>query len=212
MLARKIRQVLAAAGATAAVAAVTAAPADAGLLVASAPGCASPDSEQVFAPWLDYASYFLAPDGGFEGDASGWSLANDAAVAAANSSYEVSGDGSNALAIPNGSSATSPTVCVGLEHPTIRFFVRKTSGTGLTPSLNALRVEALVEDNLGVVSSLPVGVVGSTGSWQPTSQMLVTASLLPLLPGDHTPVAFNFTPQGGNWQIDDVYVDPTGSR
>ena len=33
-------------------------------------------------------------------------------------------------------------------------------------------------------------------------------SLLPLLPGDRTPVAFQFTPLLGDWQIDDVYVDP----
>jgi hypothetical protein len=37
----------------------------------------------------------------------------------------------------------------------------------------------------------------------------VVANLLPLLPGAHTPVAFRFTPQlGGEWAIDDVYVDP----
>jgi hypothetical protein len=37
----------------------------------------------------------------------------------------------------------------------------------------------------------------------------VLASLLPLLPGQRTPVRFRFTPVGGaSWQIDDVYVDP----
>ena len=38
--------------------------------------------------------------------------------------------------------------------------------------------------------------------------MLVVANLLPLLPGEHTPVAFRFTALGGDWSIDDVYVDP----
>jgi hypothetical protein len=40
--------------------------------------------------------------------------------------------------------------------------------------------------------------------------MPLVVNLLPLLPGDYTPVAFEFTPQGygGNWRIDDVYVDP----
>ena len=39
--------------------------------------------------------------------------------------------------------------------------------------------------------------------------MTVLANLLPLLPGAHTPVAFRFTPLlGGEWSIDDVYVDP----
>ena len=35
------------------------------------------------------------------------------------------------------------------------------------------------------------------------------ANLLPLLPDQHTPVAFRFTPMlGGNWSVDDVQVDP----
>jgi hypothetical protein len=40
--------------------------------------------------------------------------------------------------------------------------------------------------------------------------MPIVANLLPLLPGDHTPVAFRFTPVGlgGDWRIDDLYVDP----
>jgi hypothetical protein len=40
--------------------------------------------------------------------------------------------------------------------------------------------------------------------------MPVIANLLPLLPGSRTAVAFRFTPygDGGDWTIDDVYVDP----
>jgi hypothetical protein len=40
--------------------------------------------------------------------------------------------------------------------------------------------------------------------------MPVIANLLPLLPGELTPVRFRFTPVGlgAAWQIDDVYVDP----
>jgi len=39
--------------------------------------------------------------------------------------------------------------------------------------------------------------------------MLFVANLLPLLPGDHTPVALRFVPQGGgSWLVDDVYVYP----
>jgi hypothetical protein len=52
-----------------------------------------------------------------------------------------------------------------------------------------------------------IGLVAlNGGSWQPT---LMVANLLPLLPGDHTPVQLRFVPQGGGaWLIDDVYVDP----
>jgi hypothetical protein len=41
--------------------------------------------------------------------------------------------------------------------------------------------------------------------------MPIVVNLLPLLPGDHTAVAFRFS-TAGNWQIDDVYVDPYRSR
>jgi hypothetical protein len=42
--------------------------------------------------------------------------------------------------------------------------------------------------------------------------MLVVANLLALLPNETTPVAFRFTAQGGDWSIDDVWVDPYGRK
>jgi hypothetical protein len=62
------------------------------------------------------------------------------------------------------------------------------------------------------VVPVPVGVVLGNGQWKATSPMLIVANLLPLLPGDRTPVAFQFTPLLGDWQIDDVYVDPMKFR
>jgi hypothetical protein len=38
--------------------------------------------------------------------------------------------------------------------------------------------------------------------------MPIGVNLLPLLPGNYTAVAFRFRASGGDWQIDDVYVDP----
>ena len=109
------------------------------------------------------------------------------------------------LSLPAGSSATTPTQCVGLAHPTLRFFARNTGSP-----LSLLKVEVLLEDNLGLVKRLPIGVVAGTSTWAPTLPMPVIANLLPLLPGERTPVRFRFTPVGigGKWQIDDVYVDP----
>jgi len=42
--------------------------------------------------------------------------------------------------------------------------------------------------------------------------MPVIANLLPLVPGEQTPVAFRFTARRGAVQIDDVYVDPWCQR
>ena len=97
------------------------------------------------------------------------------------------------------------------RHPTVRFFAKRQSGGWL--SLSTLRVDVLFETSTGSVASLPIGSVGSGGSWQATSPMLVVANLLPLLPGERTPIAFRFTAQGSaNWSIDDVWVDPYSKK
>jgi hypothetical protein len=69
-------------------------------------------------------------------------------------------------------------------------------------------VSVYVKTSLGLVVPVPVGFVVGNGQWKATPRMLIVANLLPLLPGDRTPVAFQFTPLLGSWQIDDVYVDP----
>ena len=203
-------------GATAAIAlaalTLSASSASAGLLVDAATNCEEQSLSQPFVPWLDPADYTPLGGGSFETGAAGWTRSGGAAVADGNEPYHVAGPGTSSLALPAGAVATSPVICVGVEHPTIRFFANRTNG-GLL-GLGSLRVDVLFENNLGVVSSLPIGTVGSTaGVWQPTLPMTVVANLLPLLPGDHTPVAFRFTAQaGGAFSIDDIQVDPYGRR
>lgn len=180
--------------------------AQAGVLVSSATDCDEAASTQVFMPWMDVANYFLAPGGDFESGAAGWATSGGAGAAAGNEPWNVTGGGSSSLGLPAGSSATSPAVCVGIEHPTIRFFA-KSSGASLG---SALRVDVLFEDAAGNEHDLTIGHVGR-GDWQVTPAYLIVANLLPLLPGEHTAVAFRFTPEGtGTWQIDDVHVDPYG--
>ena len=178
--------------------------AEAGPIVTSATDCSDQTLEQPFAAWGDPASYFLVPNGSFSGGADGWKLSK-ASVVAENQPNSSHAETDAALRIPAGGSATSPAVCVGLEHPTARFFAR-TDGS----VLSTLQVEVLFEDALGAVHALPIGVVLPSGKWQPTLPLPVVANLLALLPGDRTAVSFRFTPLGlgGAWLIDDVYVDP----
>jgi hypothetical protein len=180
--------------------------AHAGVLVESATNCTSPALEQPFTRWLDNSDYVLTPSGSFESGAGGWSLKN-ASVGAGNESYHVHAAGdSHSLTIGAGGSAVSPTMCVGLDRPTLRFFARSSAGL---LSLSTLAVSVRFETSLGLVAELPVGVVTANTSWQPSLPMPVIANLLPLLPGSQTPVQFRFTPLGGaTWSIDDVYVDP----
>jgi hypothetical protein len=147
-----------------------------------------------------------APDGGFEAGAKGWTLDDGAAPVAGNEPYTIGAPGDDtALRIPAGGDATSPTFCVGVEHPTVRLFAKRTGGT----ILSTLRVDIQFEDNLGGVQSLPTGIVLSNGNWAPSLPILMVANLLPLLPGEHTPVRLKLVPMGaGTWTVDDVYVDP----
>ena len=181
--------------------------AQAGLLVASAPSCDAVNLERPFTRWLDPLSYTLVPDGGFEKGAAGWSLSK-AKVVSGNETFYVHGAGeSKSLSISPGGSATSPVMCAGLDKPIMRFFAKSSGGL---LSLSMLAVEVLFETSGGRVASLPVGVVLPTTKWQPTLPLPVLASLLPLLSGEQTPIAFRFRPLGGaTWTIDDVYLDPS---
>lgn len=190
-------------------AACTAAPtANAGLLVASAPSCDEVALERPFARWLDPLRYTLVPDGGLEQGAAGWTLTGGAEVVDGNETFYVHGDGeSKSLSLPRGSSATTPVMCAGLDKPVMRFFSKSSGGL---LSLSTLSVEVLFETSSGQVLSLPVGVALPTKKWQPTLPLPVLASLLPLLPGEQTPIAFRFRPLGAaTWTIDDVYLDPS---
>lgn len=180
--------------------------ANAGPLVASATGCDNPALENPFLPWLDPADYVLAPDGTLEGGAAGWTLSGAATVSGNEPFYVHGAQESRSLEIAPGGSATTPAMCVGIEHPTLRLFARRAGGS----LLSTLRVDVLFEDAWGSVHSLMIGTVLAGPAWQPTPAMPVVANLLPLLPGDTAPVAFRFVPQGpaATWRIDDVYVDP----
>ncbi|MDX6628349.1 MAG: hypothetical protein QOH00_595 [Gaiellales bacterium] len=186
--------------------------ASAGVLVASAPDCDNGANSQPFAQWGDSNNYFLAPGGNFESGAAGWSLGS-ARVVADQEPWRVAGDaGTHALSVNAGGSVVSPTMCVGLEHPTMRFFAHR-SGGGLLAATSSLAISARVETSLGLVIDVPVvglvnGLTNGT-SWKQTQQQVVVASLLPLLPGEHTPIQFRFTAVGtSDWVIDDVFVDP----
>ena len=179
--------------------------ADAGVLVAAAQNCQERPLERPFLRWVDPMQYFLAPDGSFSGGGSGWSW-SQAGVAAENQPWSAySAQGPASLRLRAGGTATSPVVCVGLEHPTLRFFARSDGGL-----LSTLTVEVLFEDAAGQVHALPIGLVTPSTRWSPTLPMPVLANLLTLLPGERTPVAFRFRAHGGGWLIDDVYVDPYG--
>ena len=202
-----MRRVLLAAITAVAMTGALAAPASAGILTASESDCGDETLSQPFAQFGDDANYKLVPNGSFETGTGGWMLAGGAKVVAGNEPWKVGGSNhGQSLVLPAGSTAISPVSCVGLAEPTVRFFVKKNRAPLL--GISTLAVSVYVKTSLGLTVPVPVGVVLANGQWKPTPPMLIVANLLPLLPGDRTPVAFQFTPVLGDWQIDDLYVDP----
>jgi hypothetical protein len=202
--------------------------ASAGTLVDTAVSCDSYSLEQPFLRWDDTFNYVLAPDGTFERRARGWTLSGRARVVPGNERYYVHRSGeSRSLYLPSGSSATSPSMCVGIEYPTLRTFALNRRA-----AVSILKVEVLFEASQvdcltsvgllgagsGVFSNgicrLPIGLLTGSRIWDVTVPMPVLANLLPLLPDNRTAVAFRFSPQdaAGDWRIDDVYVDPYRTR
>jgi hypothetical protein len=168
--------------------------------------CTSGPIGQPFARWGDGTSYELAPNGGFEAGATGWSLSGAARVVSGNEPFHLNSAGdSHALALPDGSSATSGPVCIGgLTKATIRF-VATNSGA----STSRLHVEVLYRGLTGLLGVLDGGYV-TAGTWAPSPQLLALQT--PLL--GTSAVQLRFTPigSGGGWRIDDVYTDPWGCR
>jgi hypothetical protein len=167
---------------------------------AQASGCPEQPSAQTFLPWLDLAWYVPAPDGGLEGGGSGWDLSRGAAVVDGNQPYL---DGEHSLALPGGASATTAPMCIGVEHPTIRLFARNTGSP-----LSVLAVSVVFPTLLGTWQELPIGVVAAGSRWAPTPIMPVVANLV----GDRAAFRFTALRDGGEWTIDDVYVDPYNKR
>jgi hypothetical protein len=192
--------------ATAAVAQAVLVSAASGDAISSITGSSCPPvaSSQVFLPWLDAAFYELAPNGGFETGAKSWSLSGDAQVTAGNESYFAhSSSDHKSLKLPDGSSALSSPVCIGLTRPAFRVF---TSNSGAATS--SLHVQVIYRGLLGMLSVLDGGTIVAGSAWTPTPRLL-----MPEVPLGSTSVQLKFTPvgSGGNWRIDDLYNDPFNS-
>jgi hypothetical protein len=176
-------------------------------------GIACPDpTTKAFAQWGDQATYALAPDGGFEHGATGWTLSGGARVVAGSEPFAVSGPGSSALSLPAGSSAMSPPMCIGLLSTQMRLFTASAAGTSAR-----LRVQVVYNSGAGALigglgSTLGIADVGTLASgqaWQPSAPVAMLGGAVPLLTQS---VQFRFTPIGGGWRIDDVYLDPLMHR
>ncbi|MDX6480084.1 MAG: hypothetical protein QOG85_594 [Gaiellaceae bacterium] len=175
-------------------------------------GCTYPSMAPVFLRWLDPSSYFLAPGANFENGLGGWTASGGAGVVSGNETYNVGGPGSQSLALPTTSAvATTPTFCVSVDAPTLRLLVKN---NGMSDG--QLAVYMNFQDANGKLQQVKVAALkpGNT-SWNLTAPIVFAQYLsLPILKSGYANVSFTFKPNDthGNWQIDDMYVDPCISR
>jgi hypothetical protein len=172
----------------------------------SAKACSYSGAEQVFSGWGDQHYYALAPDGGFEAGGSGWSLSRGAKVVEGNESYYLNdGNDSKSLSLPAGSGSSSPPICMAIDTPSFRLMARNTGD----PS-SRLRIEA-VYSLLGLVRTKVVSDLSAGPSWAPTKSVSTVLGLSTVV-GTLIPssIQIRITPldASGNWQVDDLYVDP----
>ena len=167
-------------------------------IAAPASACAG-KSSQPFAPWGDFNSYELAPNGTLE-STNGWTLTGGAKLVNGSEPFAATGRlGQYSLSIPAGATATSPAMCIDEVRPTFRFFAKAVQG-----SAASLRAEALAERPSQYAA---LGSVSGTTVWAPVAPMDTGAKSL-LLDGKGTAaVRLRFTATG-DWQIDDLFVDP----
>jgi hypothetical protein len=166
--------------------------------------CPSQPLAQVFLPWGDAGSYALVPDGGMETRSGDWNFGAPAAFAGPNEPFFVRSRGDLwSLALPAGASGASAPTCIELGHPTLRFFVRNAGApTG------RLQVSVDFVDLAGIPRSQRIAVLTGSSAWAPTPIVPILVNLASPLSAQQ--VKFRFTPAGGNWQIDDIFVDPYG--
>ena len=164
---------------------------------------------QVFASWNDFRSYFLAPNGGLESGTNGWSLSGGASLANENEPFLPTGR--HSLALPSGSKAMSPVLCLGPKNLSIRMFGKDDGGAD-----TGLHVRVLWYGLLNTLLGATDFDTFSPGrGWAPTSSLSSVGGFNLLVPiVGSTSARLQLTRLGDDsaWLIDDVFVDPWASR
>jgi hypothetical protein len=171
---------------------------------AQASSCTPQSTAKVFAGFGDDADYTLAPGGSFETGLDGWTL-KGAAIVPVNEPFKVgAATDANALGIMPTGEAVSPAFCVGVEHPSFRFFARRVGRTA-----DSLQVKVRWTDD-GISREKLVGVVsGAVSQWAPTDSFSLAPSM-DIFDDRTVSAQIVLQPAGtrSGWLVDDVYVDP----
>jgi hypothetical protein len=167
---------------------------------AKAASCSYTQPTQLFATWQDYAGYVPFQGSAFENGASGWSWGNGAKIINGDSNPLLGSFGSHSVEVPGGGTARSPWLCVNSTTPSMRFFIRRVSGTG------NLTIRGLVNSSGNQLVTITT-VTGADASWQPSPVVTFPALLTASTTGVNAQFQFTADP-GTSFRIDDIELDP----
>ena len=161
-----------------------------------------PGATQAFSRFGDARYYTFGTNGGLESGSTGWSL-DGAAVVRGNESYYLHSTSDRySLSLPAGTSASTPSMCMGTSSTVVRFMYK---GSG------DLRVQVVERNLLGsVIGVLDWATIDGTSSWSPSPAVVNLDSLLGL--AGASSIQLRFTAENGPSAVDDVYVDPWASN
>jgi hypothetical protein len=168
--------------------------------------CASAPTSTPFKAFGDTATYSLVSNGAFETGTTGWSLTGASTVTGNETSHVHAAADAKSLAITAKGVAVSPAFCVDIDRPTFRFFARRTTGTW-----GVLNVRLRWRTAAGAVNETTVAAInGDSTGWQVTPTLNLATTLPLWNSGQNATVQLVFDPEdyGGDWTIDDVYIDP----
>jgi hypothetical protein len=172
------------------------------IALTSTQACAVSASSPLFAAWGDENLYSPFAGGTFEVGTSGWSNDGGAGIVSGDDDHSLTTAGTHAMQIPGKATASSPTMCVDSTMPSMRFFIRRTSGSG-----NLTIIGTLGDDKHAVIATL--ATLTATTSWAPTPPIVFPTSLAALVGTGSLNVQFQFVSDPGTtFRIDDVAMDP----
>ena len=163
--------------------------------------CAATSATPLFSAWGDQSLYSPFKGGTFEQGDQGWSWYGGALVIAGDDDHLLTGSGSHAVQIPSGATALSPHLCVDSTMPSMRFFIRRVSGTG------NLTVTGTVDGAARLATT--IAVVSGGASWAPSPAVVFPSILADAIGTGSLTAQFRFTADPGSvFRIDDVAMDP----
>jgi hypothetical protein len=164
---------------------------------------------RAFSAFGDDAAYSLFIGGSVEGTGTPWDPAGGAAATAGNERFYLDGRGdAQSLLLPSGAQAQFHAGCLPQLNPAVRLVAFARSGSG------SLRVDLAYQDAANVVHTMNLTTLaaGDYREWAPTPALPFLNTGTSLGKQVKGNVRLILTPSGGDWQVDDLYIDPYKSK